>query len=62
MFENKIFAENVVYQGRRVKLSDEGAFEAIHSKLNALEVSDDTAMMSVVSRGAMIQQSQAARG
>ena len=41
-FQNKIFAENVVFKGKRMKLTDEATYEMVHSNLNALELSDET--------------------
>lgn len=40
-FENKIFAENIVFKGKRLKLTDESTYEQVHSNLHALELSED---------------------
>lgn len=56
-FQNKIFAENVVYKGKRMKLTDESTYEMVHSNLHALELSDETGA-SMIGRDAVIQDSQ----
>ena len=44
-FQNKVFAENIVYKGRKMKLTDEATYEMVHSNLNALELSDEQSML-----------------
>ena len=36
-FNTKVFAENIVYHDKKLKLSDEGNFEKIHADLTVLE-------------------------
>lgn len=55
-FQNKIFAENIVYKGKRMKLTDESTYELVHSNLHALELSDETGA-SMIGRNAVIQNS-----
>ena len=40
-FQKKVFAENVVYKGKKMKLTDESTYEMVHSNLTALELSAD---------------------
>ena len=60
-FANKVFAENIVYQGKKMKLTDEKTYEMVHSNLNALELSDETGT-SMIGRSAVISQSQVKQG
>ena len=60
-FQNKIFAENIVFKGKRMKLTDEATYEMVHSNLNALELSDETGD-TMIGRDAVIQNSQAVVG
>ena len=53
-FQNKIFAENIVYKGRRMKLTDESTYELVHSNLHALELSDENGN-SLIGRNAVLQ-------
>ena len=55
-FQNKIFAENIVYKGKRMKLTDASTYEMVHSNLNALELTDETGL-SMIGRDAVIQTS-----
>ena len=36
-----MFAENIVYKGKRMKLTDESTYEMVHSKLNVIDLTDD---------------------
>lgn len=40
-FQNKVFAEKVVFKGKQVRLTDEQTYEMVHSNLDALEMSDE---------------------
>ena len=40
-FENKIFAENIVFKCKRLKLTDESTYEQVHSNLHALELTEE---------------------
>ena len=42
-FNKKVFAENIEFKGKRMRLSDESTYEMVHSGLHALELSDDIA-------------------
>ena len=36
-----MFAENIVFKGKRMRLSEETTYEMVHSGLHTLELSDD---------------------
>jgi hypothetical protein len=57
-FQNKIFAENIVYKGKRMKLTDATTYEMVHSGLNALELSDETGH-SMIGRDAVLKTTNA---
>lgn len=56
-FQNKVFAEKVVFNGKQMRLTDESTYELVHSKLNALEISDDAAMSMMGKDVAVIESS-----
>ena len=55
-FQRKVFAENIVYKGKRMKLTDEQTYEMVHSNLNVLDLTDDVSG-SRIGNNAIIQDS-----
>lgn len=41
-FRTKVFADNIVYKGKQMKLTDAATYEMVHLNLNALEIADET--------------------